>query len=371
MLDSIGLSNFKAFQQIALPLSKLTLLAGWNSSGKSTVLQAVAALRQSHEAGLLATEGLLLNGPYVELGTGRDVLHEDHAPSCGAQEISIRTGSSGGLVERTFRYSPESDLLGYATPATGDGRPAAESFLTGGFQFLHAERVGPAAHYPRSHRTVGADHALGVKGEHTANYLRVHQGDEVDDRRRAPDSAGTRLMDQVSAWMRRISPGVNLEVTSLENTDLFSLSYGHHGTVGLSSTNRRRATNVGFGLTYTLPLVVAALASAPGSLLLVEHPEAHLHPRGQAAMAHLLVVAARSGVQTLVESHSDHFLNGLRVAVKRGVLRPADVRIHFFGRGNGEAVGVASPVIGAEGMLSEWPLGFFDEWDRALAALLG
>src|SRR5215475_633031 len=80
VLDSIGLSNFKAFQQVALPLSRLTLLAGWNSSGKSTVLQAVAALRQSHEAGLLVTKGLLLNGPYVELGTGRDVLHENYAP---------------------------------------------------------------------------------------------------------------------------------------------------------------------------------------------------------------------------------------------------------------------------------------------------
>src|SRR5262249_48525801 len=176
------------------------------------------------------------------------------------------------------------------------------------------------------------------------------------------------------AWMQHISRGVNLEVTSLENTDLVSLSYGYHGIAGLSSTNRYRATNVGFGLTYALPLVVAALASAPGSLLLVEHPEAYLHPRGQAAMAHLFGVAARPGGQTLVESHSDHFLNGLRVAVKQGVVRPPDVRINSFGRGdggNGEAAGVASPVIGADGMLSEWPEGFFDEWDRALATLLG
>src|SRR5262249_28351211 len=173
------------------------------------------------------------------------------------------------------------------------------------------------------------------------------------------------------AWMQHISRGVNLEVTSLENTDLVSLSYGYHGIAGLSSTNRYRATNVGFGLTYALPLVVAALASTPGSLLLVEHPDAYLHPRGQAAMAHLLGMAARSGVQTLVESHSDHFLNGLLVAVKRGVLRPADVRIHFFDRGDGAAAGVTSAVMGADGMLSEWPEGFFDEWDRALAALLG
>src|SRR5262249_50864032 len=124
VLDSIGLSNFKAFQQVALPLSRLTLLAGWNSSGKSTVLQAVAALRQSHEAGLLATEGLLLNGPYVELGTGRDVLHEDHVPARGVPEISIRTGSNGGLVERTFRYAPGNDLLTYAAPPTRHRPPA-------------------------------------------------------------------------------------------------------------------------------------------------------------------------------------------------------------------------------------------------------
>jgi predicted ATPase len=82
-------------------------------------------------------------------------------------------------------------------------------------------------------------------------------------------------------------------------------------------------------------------------------------------------MAARAGVQTLVESHSDHFLNGLRVAVKRNVLPAADVRIHYFDRGNGAAAGVTSPTVGADGMLSEWPEGFFDEWDRALAALLG
>jgi predicted ATPase len=78
--------------------------------------------------------------------------------------------------------------------------------------------------------------------------------------------------------------------------------------------------------------VVACLAASPGSLLLLENPEAHLHPRGQTAMAELIARTAAAGAQVIVETHSDHVLNGVRLAVKRRVLTGAQTVVHYVDR---------------------------------------
>src|SRR5262249_11560138 len=115
------------------------------------------------------------------------------------------------------------------------------------------------------------------------------------------------------------------------------------------------------------------LSARPGALLLIENPEAHLHPRGQRRMGELLAAAASAGVQIVAETHSDHALNGVRLSVQDGKLAPDNVAIHFFSRTetNGKTrLVTASPTIDPNGRISDWPEGFFDEWDSALAQLL-
>lgn len=149
--------------------------------------------------------------------------------------------------------------------------------------------------------------------------------------------------------------------------DLVSLEY----SFGLSK--KYRATNVGFGITYTLPVITALLAAKSGSLLLLENPEAHLHPRGQAQMGNLLAKAAAQGVQIILETHSDHVLNGIRLAVHDGKISPDDVKLHFFQRRISQEQNISeviSPKMNRKGRIDQWPDGFFDEWDNILAALL-
>jgi hypothetical protein len=117
----------------------------------------------------------------------------------------------------------------------------------------------------------------------------------------------------------------------------------------------RRPTNVGFGLTYVLPIITACLTAKPGSMVLLENPEAHVHPQGQSAMARLTCAAAAAGAQLVVETHSDHILNGVRLAVKRGLLPPDGVALHYFRRED-DGIKIQSPAIGQDGMLSQWPL---------------
>ncbi|MER6575278.1 DUF3696 domain-containing protein [Nonomuraea sp. NPDC001023] len=376
MIEQLILRNFKAFRRQDLALAPYTLLTGLNSSGKSSVLQALALLRQSYESRTLVPSkaprlesGFLLNGDLVELGAGKDVLHEDYDRNPTGSpliELGIETGPPRSLASWTVEYQPENDLL----PLRGTSGKIERTLLFGPvFQYLKADRVVPAVSYPRSYDAAVRRRFLGARGEHTVNYLR-HYGDEPiqEETLQHPLARSPRLADQTEAWMQEVCPGVNLEAVGIEGTDQVRLSF-KFGTAGLSASNRYRPTNVGFGLTYVLPIVVACLTAQPGALILLENPEAHIHPRGQTAMARLTCAAARAGAQVVVETHSDHILNGVRIVVKEQRLRPSQVALHFFSRSTG-GIEIQSPVLNSDGMLSVWPDGFFDEWDRSLDQLL-
>lgn len=396
MIDRLTLHNFKAFQHAEIPLGPLTLLTGLNSSGKSSVLQAIAMLRQSYESGDLAVsallpeasraglrgsvanQGFLLNGELVGLGTGEDVLHEDFAED--EPRIGLAVDEGPYHYGWTAEYEAEQNLLPLLDaklPGTSEGereRPTgpeavAPAFFTAPFQYLRADRISPAEFYPRDHQVAIGRGFLGVRGEHTVNFLRHHRDEPVPSGPlRHPKAASDLLLDQAAAWMGDLCPGVDIQAEAIKGTDAVSLSYGFQGTLG--TTKRRRPGNVGFGLTYVLPIVVACLSARPGALILLENPEAHLHPQGQTQMAALAAAAAAQGAQVVMETHSDHVINGVRLAVKQGRLTPAQAVFHYF-RGDGTGADFVTPRIDADGMLDQWPSGFFDELENTLDQLIG
>ncbi|MGW5940244.1 AAA family ATPase [Streptomyces celluloflavus] len=395
MIDRLTLHNYKAFQHAELSLGPLTLLTGLNSSGKSSVLQSLALLRQSYESGDLALSvltneehevgrrtnvadrGFLLNGELVGLGTGEDVLHEDFTE--GEPRIGLAVDEGPYHYGWTAAYEPEQNLLPLLDvdlPDTSEGRrerptgPEAvtPAFFTAPFQYLHADRISPAEFYPRDHQVAIGRGFLGVRGEHTVNFLRHHRDDAVPTGPlRHPKATSDLLIDQTAAWMGDLCPGVDIRAEAIKGTDAVSLSYGFQGTLG--ATRRRRPSNVGFGLTYVLPIVVACLSARPGTLILLENPEAHLHPQGQTQMATLAASAAAQGAQVIMETHSDHVINGVRLAVKQKRLTPGQAVFHYF-RGDGTGVDFVSPRIDADGMLDQWPSGFFDELENTLEQLI-
>jgi predicted ATPase len=397
VIDRLTLHNFKAFRDASLPLGPLTLLTGLNSSGKSSVLQAIALLRQSYESGDLAfsallpearqaglrtsvaNRGFLLNGELVGLGTGEDVLHEDFTEPDEKPPIGLAVDEGPYHYGWTAEYEPEQNLLpllDIELPDTSEGvreRPAGPeavtpAFFTAPFQYLHADRISPAEFYPRDHQVAIGRGFLGVRGEHTVNFLRHHREDTVPvGPLRHPKAASDTLLNQTAAWMGDLCPGVDIQAEAIKGTDAVSLSYGFQGALG--ATNRRRPSNVGFGLTYVLPIVVACLSARPGALILLENPEAHLHPQGQTQMATLAASAAAQGAQVIMETHSDHVINGVRLAVKQKRLAPGQAVFHYF-RGDGTGVDFVSPRADADGMLDQWPSGFFDELENTLEQLI-
>ncbi|GAB3981216.1 DUF3696 domain-containing protein [Actinoallomurus acanthiterrae] len=392
MIDKLSITNFKAFASMDIPLGPYTLLSGLNSSGKSTVLQALALLRQADAEGLLEdytrfpdgrAGGFPLNGELVELGTGQDILHEDYIVEDGeVPHIGFGLSShEGSSFEWRVRYGREDDLLTMIPDDTidewedirsdeeKDAEKAAFTLFNFGFQYLRADRINPAVTYPRSHEMAVRRGFLGVRGEYTIDFLRNSQDEPVPFASLHHPDASPRLLDQAEAWMSEICPGVKIEAAAIEQTDLVRLGF-QFTREGSPTTRPRRPTNVGFGLTYVLPVVIACLTARPGTMILLENPEAHIHPQGQSAMARLTCAAAAAGAQLVVETHSDHILNGVRLAVKRGLLPASDVRLNYFQREADGRIDVISPALGPDGMLSHWPPGFFDEWDRSLDQLL-
>lgn len=373
MIEQIGLRNFKAFANQTLKLKPLTLLSGLNSTGKSSVLQTFGLLRQSYDADMLDREGLMLNGDLLELGTCRDVLHEGADKAHIEVTLTIDGVESRWVGDASRRMDDALPLLDRPS-----NPPVHPLFLRGHapdaahFQLIRADRLNPAVYYPKSRRSAHRDRFLGSRGEYTAHFLSLHEHELVAEQLRCEGSDATPgLLAQVSAWMQEFSPGVRIEVADIPNTDFVRLAFGYGTSGGLSSTGSFRPTNVGFGLSYVLPILVACLAARPGSVILLENPEAHLHPRGQSLMGQLAARVAAAGAQVVVESHSDHVLNGMRIAVKNGIVPANHVAAHFFTRKAGElAPHVASPQLNAQGMIDEWPDGFFDEWDRNLDSLL-
>ena len=265
-----------------------------------------------------------------------------------------------------FKYDRDSDVLNL------DKITANECYETSLFQdnfhYLQAERICPKPYFEMSDFQVRQHRQLGSKGEYTAHFLYLYQDDEIpNDKLKHLSSNSLTLRDQVEAWMGEISPGTRIKVNSNSGMDLMNLQFSY----GLS--NDYRSTNIGFGVTYTLPIIVAVLASKPGTLILLENPEAHLHPQGQAKIGEILALAASCGVQIIVETHSDHVLNGIRLAVHDGKIEPEDVQLHYFKRQEKERIMVSeviSPKIDKNGRIDQWPDGFFDEWDKSLDALL-
>lgn len=386
MLKNLKLVNFKSSRDLDIPLKPLTVLSGLNGSGKSTVLQALGLIMQNlpHEFYEDITH-FHLHGSIVRLGSLGHVL-SDHSDE-GSIRIEI-TDDSGdcGIWESDPNVEPDADIVALKKTANIGGMILFE-LMHKHFQFLQADRLTPQTIYDKSNSVSRNKSFLGVHGEFTPDFLAT-QGDtlNVPERRQCPLSIpglsselGSRidstpkLFSQIGRWLQHVSPGVRISAKHLDDTDSIRLAFSYASTgVGRDSPSRR-PSHVGFGLTYSLPIVTACLAAPKDALLLLENPEAHLHPRGQMAMGLLLAKCAADGVQIILETHSDHVLNGIRLAVKSSEsgINADDVQICNFSRDplTGDSF-IESPLVLPNGDLSSWPEGFFDEWEKSLEALL-
>ncbi|MDQ6961740.1 MAG: AAA family ATPase [Mariprofundaceae bacterium] len=189
------------------------------------------------------------------------------------------------------------------------------------FCYLKTDRVSPANDFPFSEEKVNKN-LIGSKGEYKAHFLAEKNHHILDVKAlKHPKSITYQLLENASHWLGEISSGVTVSSKTYPELQRVSLSYQYE--YGGDITFPLSPLHVGFGLTYVLPVIVAILKSKAGDFIVIENPESHLHPKGQARMAELCAIAAHNGVQIIVETHSDHFLNNK-------VIAPDESQIYYF-----------------------------------------
>jgi predicted ATPase len=366
MLSSLTLKNFKPFENQSFSLKPLTLLTGLNSTGKSSVLQSLLLLRQSSQQDdFLDRVGLVLNGDLVSIGTGQDALFK----RAKEDVITLKVGMNNDIKGTwTFDCDRQSDIMRISTLSIADGSVYNSGLFNDNFHYLKAERIAPRNYFQMSDFKVRQHQQIGSQGEFTAHFLSINEYKKIPHSQLSHPSAQSDILkSQVEAWLGEISPGTRVDIELHSGMDVVNLQYSYE------DNNFYRSTNVGFGITYILPIIVAILSATSDTLILLENPEAHLHPRGQSKMGELIALAASCGIQIILETHSDHVLNGIRRAVKHNKLDADKVQINYFERylKKGQpTTEIITPRIYQSGGIDKWPDGFFDQAEKDLMDLL-
>lgn len=370
MIKSISLKNFKSFLDNQVQFSNLNLLTGINGVGKSTLIQVLLLIRQSYLKNVFPEKGILLNGELFNLGKGSDALniHSDKPEIYFGIEFSDES-----KLDITLKFAAESDLLPLIKKKSILKKAALKHALFNNkFKYLNAERISPKVSYDVSLFEVEQNRSLGIHGEYTSLFLAKYQREPISIKSLLHEYNTTNtLIEQVSSWLQDISPGINLKSQYYPEIDSAKINYQFE--YGDLTTPEFRPTNVGFGLTYVLPVITTILSSKEGDVIIIENPESHLHPSGQSKLGELLFKAAIGGLQMIVETHSDHVLNGVRVAVHKHKQHSSLVNIIFFEREKGtkrHLSNIIKPKLDNNGRINIWPDGFFDEWDKNLIQLV-
>ena len=377
MTNLLRVSNFKCFAICDVLTSKLNVFCGRNGAGKSSLIQALllyrAAAMQPKEARQVA-----LNGEGgLALGTVLDVLH--HGPERGASDsatIEIAYGTAEQAIEPLiFDTSGQDEDDNFLTVKARPAKALIVDPSPWSFIYLSAERLGPRLHADKLSYLPDERLNLGEYGQHAAEVLSVFERYKIDERRLHPNerikSSSERnmlLLKTLEDWMSFIFGPLQIRADS----------NGPHAPPSILIREQNRtaewvvATNIGFGISYCLPIVIAGLLTTQDGVLIVDSPEAHLHPAAQTALGQFLAQIAASGCTVVIETHSDHMVDGVRLAVvsKEWDLSYEDCRFLSFARSDDGVVSPQPISIGEDGKLSSWPVGFFDQQTKNLKQLV-
>lgn len=189
--------------------------------------------------------------------------------------------------------------------------------------------------------TVELIDSVGELGEYAISYLEKNRYYKVPESLRLKADSEN-LYGVFNDWLEVITPGVILNYFFNPATNEYSVTY--NGITPLET---------GFGLSATLPVLISLLCCKGENVLLLENPEMHLHPAAQSQGGRLLVKSASLGNQIIIETHSDHIINGIRIAAMEHEIDCHDVIFHFLKRDDfEEPTEIIIPQIDERGKLS-------------------
>ena len=403
-LRAISVAGYKSLvNKQRIEIRPLTILAGVNSGGKSSIMQPVLLLKQTLDAPY-DPGSLLLGGPNVRL-TSADQLLSKKSKTKIAKEFSIEFEIGDKKVELCFHQIPRKGLeifsntifdgkttevisMGADLSGIKENRLEKYGFLKKLYEgaelkvvrdrsFLVVELLLKAGGIslpwlhpgevlaPMISRLI---HVPGLRGNPERNYKTTAVGAAF------PGTFETYVASVIDHWQSSQDERLSQLGTHLENLGLtwkvkaekrdetqVELKVGRlpHCAQG-GSHDMVSIADVGFGVSQTLPVLVALLAASPGQIVYIEQPEIHLHPRAQRALATIFSEAAKRGVIVIVETHSALLLRGIQTLVAKDELPPELIKLHWLQRDTSGATTVTSADLDNTGAFGDWPEDFDD-----------
>jgi len=387
MIKKLHIKNYKILKDNAFEFSNLNVFTGLNGMGKSSVIQSLLLLRQSFQGGNLSqNQGLQLkvdNFGYIDVGNADDAFSQTAETT---EQLSFEV-TWEQTVNFCFDYLRENDVnsieieqIKNASNLRNHSQTAypneifkqASLFKSDNFfQYLNAEREGPRKQNETSSHWVTSRREFDPYGKYALHYLEQYKNELVaNEGVKHPDAQSDILEHQVNAWLSEITPGTKLKTT------YFPQSQSVEGTFDVGAGTSFRPTNVGFGLTYVLPVILALLTTKEDGMVIIENPESHLNPSGQAKMAELIARCAASGRQVFIETHSDHIVNGIRIQIfenfkgNQGIDQEL-VKIYYLNKEQDQDdLKVNLIELSDTGRIKENPRGFFDQFQIDLKRMI-
>lgn len=425
MLKNIIAENYRSFQNIDVDLAPITLFVGPNNSGKSSVISIIRLLSQtleSHDPNVrLLLNGALGDfGTYKDLIHGNKTkkhlkirfsisqdqdeiypysdenveFHLSYKYRTALKEVILKNliAKGNGRHHLTAEFNEDSERflirkIGLSTLQPGAAsasqfkgfdvrnfiprmplglmrerdqarnyRDAYESFrtasrngLVASRNFQNIEYVGAMRMPPsRTYLYTGERRQkVGANGEHAITML------AMDSIRRGSKSKGIR--QGVVKWLTKAEVASDIKIVPLSDR-YFEIHVQHPIT-----KEYQNFADVGYGNSQVIPVLVAGLNSGKGDILIAEEPEIHLHPRAQAELGDFLVELSGKGVQSIIETHSEHMIVRLQQHVAAGALDPSAIIIYFIEPTNDGKQLRRLTMDRTGAFTTKWPGGFFPE----------
>ncbi|MCD9514222.1 DUF3696 domain-containing protein [Photobacterium carnosum] len=354
MIKNIELKNFKCYELETFRFDDLTIFSGANSSGKSTVIQSLLLILQNYRTGNLEKGDLNLIGELFSFGTLNDVINHnpsDKYTSVKIDELEVKVDTE---INPGDTYTAKCEV-------TSENKIP---FLEKNVFYLSSERYGPKN--SSSIKTNSDDIDLGIYGQYAFSEYDSNKYKNIKNECLAkeimPDSDGkVRLSTILSKVFDDLCPGYKFDTKSHKDIDQVSTLFG------VFSKENIRPVNVGVGLSYIFPIILAGLIANEGDSIIIENPEIHLHPEAQSKLVQFLALVSSTGVQVIIETHSDHVINGARLFSKDNPGKNNTV-IHSIRNRLGKIV-VKEITVDSDGNLSDVDDGFFDQIEKDLMRL--
>lgn len=407
MFTELRLTQFKAWKKTgAVALKPVTMLLGTNSSGKSTLIQSLLLLKQTVQSPD-RTVHLNLGGDEVNdlfnFGGFEDVLHQ---AAESPRQFSIGFDFQAEAMDRI--KSGKFDCL-YGQTSSGSVTIQTLELRTGGRCFRAMRRDKGAfsifvdeESQPRfKGRNYAPERSVALSAEAIAEldqdgplvedlslairrelesiiYLgplrrkperdypwnKTKPGDVGIDGRSAIDAllasallkgeGQNNIVNGVSHWLSQMKVADKLEVRQQGRSSRYELIVHRDGV----ACNLR---DVGIGVSQVLPVLVVAYFAPPGSTIMLEEPEIHLHPLAQTVLAELFVkVSHERKVQFIVETHSEHLFRRMQTLIAKQQVAAEQAAMYFVER-DGNAAKLRELKLDEYGRVKNWPDGFFGD----------